>query len=79
MANYLRGGNLNKTHPFFKSNTVVKWDKDNHEDILEYLNELCFIEFSKMDEGNGYELNIGRKTGRKSKLFGKLQVIKNQI
>ena len=31
-------GNLNKVHPFCKSNTIVNWDKDKHEDVLEYLN-----------------------------------------
>ena len=59
-------GNLNKTHPFCKSNTVVKWDKDNHEDILEYLNGVILHRnFYQWDEGKGYELNIGRKNGIK--------------
>ena len=66
-------GNLNKTHPFCKSNTVVKWDNDNHEDILEYLNGVVLHRnFYKWDEGNGYELKIGRKTGRKSKVIWKI-------
>ena len=32
-------GNLNKVHPFCKSNTVVNWDKDKHEDKGESNNE----------------------------------------
>ncbi len=62
--------NLNYVHPFCKSNTVVNWDKNKHEDILEYLNGvILYREFYKWDEGNGYELNIGRKNGRKSKVI----------
>ena len=66
-------GNLNKVHPFCKSNKVVNWDKDNHEDILEYLNGVTlYRKFDKWDEGKGYELNIGRENGRKSKVIWKI-------
>ncbi len=66
-------GNLNKVHPFCKSNKVVNWDKDNHEDILEYLNGVTLHrKFDKWDEGKGYELNIGRENGRKSKVIWKI-------
>ena len=66
-------GNLNKVHPFCKSNKVVNWDKDNHEDILEYLNGVTLHrKFDKWDEGEGYELNIGRENGRKSKVIWKI-------
>ena len=62
-------GNLNKVHPFCKLNTVVNWDKDKHEDVLEYLNGVTlYRNFYNWDEGNGYELDIGRKNGRKSKV-----------
>ena len=66
-------GNLNKVHPFCKSNKVVNWDEDNHEDILEYLNGVTLHrKIDKWDEGEGYELNIGRKNGRKSKVIWKI-------
>ena len=62
-------GNLNKVHPFCKLNTVVNWDKDKHEDVLEYLNGVTlYRNFYNWNEGKGYELNIGRKNGRKSKV-----------
>ena len=66
-------GNLNKVHPFCKSNKVVYWDKDNHQDILEYLNGVTlYRKFYKWEEGKGYELNIGRENGRKSKVIWKI-------
>jgi len=66
-------GNLNKVHPFCKLNTVVNWDKDKHEDVLEYLNGVTlFRNFYNWNEGKGYELNIGRKNGRKSKVVWKI-------
>ena len=66
-------GNLNKTHPFCKSNKIVNWDKNKHEDILEYLNGVILHrKFYKWDEGKGYELNIGRENGRKSKVIWKI-------
>ena len=66
-------GNLNKVHPFCKSNKVINWDKDNHEDILEYLNGVTLHrKFDKWEEGKGYELNIGRENGRKSKVIWKI-------
>ena len=66
-------GNLNKVHPFCKSNTVVNWNKDKHEDILEYLNGIVLHRnFYKWEEGKGYELEIGRKNARKSKVIWKI-------
>jgi len=66
-------GNLNYVHPFCRSNTVVSWDKDKHEDILEYLNGVTLHrKFYKWDEGKGYELNIGRENGKKSKVIWKI-------
>jgi hypothetical protein len=66
-------GNLNKTHPFCKSNKVVNWDKDKHEDILEYLNGVILHrKFYKWDKNKGYELNIGRENGKKSKVIWKI-------
>ena len=36
-------GNLNRCHPFCKSNEVIRWDQENHSDRLVYLNELNYI------------------------------------
>ena len=66
-------GSLNDVHPFCKSNTVVNWEKDKHEDKLEYLNGVILNRtFYKWNEGKGYELNIGRENGRKSKVIWKI-------
>ena len=63
-------GNLNYFHPFCKSNKVICWESNKHEDVLEYLNGIVLHrEFYKWDEGEGYALNIGRKNGRKSKVI----------
>ena len=59
--------NLNLTHPFCKSNISLSWIKGDHRDSLEYLNGIkLYRDFYKWDEGNGYELKIGKKNGRKS-------------
>ena len=65
--------NLNLTHPFCKSNISLSWDNGNHRDSLEYLNGVkLYRDFYKWDEGNGYELKIGKKNGRKSIVKWKL-------
>ena len=60
-------GNLNRCHPFCKSNEVIRWDKENHSDRLVYLNELNYIRnFITWDEGLGYSLLIGEEGGPQS-------------
>jgi len=60
-------GNLNRCHPFCKSNEVIRWDKENHSDRLVYLNELNYIRnFITWDEGLGYTLLIGEIDGPQS-------------
>ena len=59
---------LNETHPFCKNNTVVTWPGVGSKDILEYLSWLTFErEFTQWNE-NGYDLVIGTKNGKKSKV-----------
>ena len=63
---------LNETHPFCKNNTVVTWPGVGSKDILEYLSGLTFErEFTQWDE-NGYDLIIGTKNGKKSKVKWRL-------
>ena len=63
---------LNETHPFCKNNTVVSWPGIGSKDILEYLSGLTFErEFTQWDE-NGYDLIIGTKNGKKSKVKWRL-------
>ena len=66
-------GHLNEVHPFCKSNRVISWEDNKYEDVLEYLNGVTLHrEFYKWDEGEGYELNIGRQNGKKSKVIWKI-------
>ena len=32
----------NHSHPFCKSNEVIRWDKENHSDRLVYLDSITF-------------------------------------
>ena len=60
-------GNLNLFHPFCHTNKV-----------LIYLNGVVFErEFYQWDEMNGYELMIGKKNGKKSKVVWKISKTKN--
>ncbi len=63
---------LNETHPFCKNNTVVRWPGIGSKDILEYLSGLTFErEFTQWNE-NGYDLIIGTKNGKKSRVKWRL-------
>ena len=63
-------GYLNYCHPFCKKNKIIKWEKDNHSDMLEYLNGLVYIRnFIKWDENKGYTLLIGEKNKEQSKVI----------
>ena len=59
-------GNLNKTHPFCKSNDAIVWD-DEHKDRLEYLNGRTYIRnFQTWSPNEGYTLLIGEENGPQS-------------
>ena len=63
---------LNYCHPFCKKNTIIKWEKGNHSDILEYLNGLVYIRnFYKWEEKKGYSLLIGAEINNNQKLYGR--------
>ena len=72
-------GNLNLFHPFCHTNKVIEGDKYSiKKDILIYLNGVVFErEFYQWDEMNGYELMIGKKNGKKSKVVWKISETKN--
>ena len=63
-------GNLNYYHPFCKKNEVLQGDKNSiKKDVLVYLNDLEYErDFFKWEENVGYELMIGKKNGKKSKV-----------
>lgn len=54
-------------HPFCLKNDVIEYEK---KDKLIYINGLTYIrEFSAWKPNEGFELNIGRKYGKKSKVL----------
>lgn len=67
-------GNLNFFHPFCKKNKVIEGDKKSiKKDILIYLNGVAFErDFYQWHEMIGYELMIGKKNGKKSKVVWKI-------
>jgi hypothetical protein len=61
--------NLELYHPFCESNPIEKWPGIKSVDYINYYNGLKFQRvFTDWIDGKGYDLLIGRKNGRKSKL-----------
>ena len=59
-------------HPFCLKNKEIRGDKKSDE--LVYLNGLTYIrEFTSWKSNQGFELNIGSKNGKKSKVQWQLQ------
>lgn len=60
---------LELTHPFASKNSVVSWPGEGSKDILVYLSGLRYErDFIVWNEGIGYTLKIGGRTGKKSKV-----------
>ena len=60
-------------------NTIIKWEKGNHSDILEYLNGLVYIRnFYKWEEKRGYSLLIGEEKKQQSKVVWEINSQKNK-
>jgi hypothetical protein len=60
-------GNLEACHPFCEKNPVQAWPGAAARDEVHYLNGLVFERrFSRWMEGVGYDLDIGRRGGRRS-------------
>jgi hypothetical protein len=66
-------GNLELCHPFCESNPVEKWPGKKPIDYVIYYNGLKYQRiFTDWIEGHGYDLLIGRKEGRKSKVLWRI-------
>ncbi|MFC2161596.1 hypothetical protein ACFLRX_08095 [Acidobacteriota bacterium] len=71
-------GNLEYCHPFCESNPVDKWPGKGSVDYVHYYRGLKFVrEFNDWKNDIGYELNIGRTNGRKSKVVWWIDRIDN--
>ncbi len=71
-------GNLELCHPFCESNPVEKWSGTESIDYVIYYNGLKFQRiFTKWIEDLGYDLLIGRKNGKKSKVIWRINKINN--
>ena len=55
---------LEACHPFCQSNKSIQWDKDEHSDVLVYLNGRTYTRrFQTWSEGDGFTLLIGEEGG----------------
>lgn len=55
-------------HPFCQKNFVLSWNEIKIDKLI-YLNGLIYIrEFTSWKPDQGFELNIGKKNGKKSKV-----------
>ncbi len=60
-------GNLEFCHPFCASNPVEVWPGSNSQDAVHYLSGWVYERrFRQWIEGVGYDLEIGRRGGRRS-------------
>ena len=66
--------NLEKFHPFCKTNEVVMWDGENSIDKVEYYNgRKLRRNFTRWLEGKGYDLIIGDSRGNDSVVSWRLE------
>lgn len=67
-------GALELFHPFCLKNKAINWGDSKKSDELVYLNGLTYIrEFISWNPNKGYELIIGKKNGKKSKVHWEIQ------
>jgi len=65
--------NLELYHPFCESNPIEKWPGIKSIDYVNYYNGLKYQRvFTDWIDGKGYDLLIGRKNGRKSKVIWRI-------
>ena len=63
-------------HPFCKSHKIIVWNEQKKIDELIYLNDLLFERnIYNWQKKSGFELYIGKKGGKKSKVEWKLKSI----
>ena len=66
--------NLDKFHPFCKTNEVISWDGNNFIDRIEYYNgRKLERNFTQWLEGEGYDLIIGDSRGNDSVVSWRLE------
>ena len=66
--------NLDKFHPFCKTNEVISWDGNNFIDRIEYYNgRKLERNFTQWLEGEGYDLVIGDSQGNDSLVSWRLE------
>ena len=71
-------GILELCHPFFKSNPVENWEVNKSIDFVIYNNGLRNQRiFTDWIDGIGYDLLIGRRNGKKSKVIWRINKINN--
>jgi len=71
-------GNLELCHPFCKSNPVEKWGGKGSIDYVNYYNGLKYKRiFTNWIDGIGYDLLIGVKFGKQSKVIWRINKIDN--
>ena len=69
-------GVLELCHPFCKSNPVENWNGKNSVDLILYYSGLRYQRiFTDWIEGVGYDLLIGRRNGKKSKVVWRINKI----
>ncbi len=71
-------GILELCHPFCKSNPVENWDGKNSVDFVIYNNGLRYQRiFTHWNDSIGYDLLIGRRNGKKSKVIWRINQTSN--
>ena len=69
-------GNLAHCHPFCEDNPVEKWPgKGSLDSVYYYSGWVYHRHFTEWIDGVGYDLEIGRKKGRKSQVSWRIQKI----
>jgi hypothetical protein len=73
-------GNLELCHPFCQSNPVEKWPGKDSVDWVKYYNGLEFKRvFTNWIDGIGYDLLIGKKDGKQSKVVWRILNYDNSL
>lgn len=72
-------GNLERCHPFCRRNPVEAWPGLGARDSIEYYSGWVFERhFTSWTDGVGYDLEIGRKGGRRSAVSWRIREVDHQ-
>ncbi len=67
-------GSLESCHPFVERNPVEEWPGAGARDVIYYYSGLTYYrEFCAWEEGEGYDLLIGKRGNLNSKVFWRVQ------